>query len=1110
MDEPTENEPVFYDSSHHRALIVRWIIACAVFALVSWVGLFWFSIFMLGKLTGPEIDGAAASPYEVEAMAGVSEPGFLSKYLACADDDDADGPPPELQADIVLRSGTAGLLSALSRQCLGQNAIYTEWFRVDVSAGRVTKAVPDYTTETMLRSGLGTAGRDVNLKAIVELPLSVLPGIKGLEDPEIRQSIVAGLTGIAANRGYREICIRPRRFNSWHMDGLKTLLAELQPNLSAARARTCLIAEVDSPFWRDRDFVETVDTVLLLAFRTPESGSPPLWLAPSGWFEELVSEALDISGPDKLRVALGAFGYLWRDGKEPEEIAFAEAMRLAALNGGRIEFPEDIENSRVAFPASGERNGEIRLLDAASLWNQLVALRELGADKIALWSAGLEDPAVWQLLNRRNSEFQAANVEDVTLDDYVGYDGAGPFIRLTSPAAAGQREFVRDVETNRIVGQVYTRIPRPVSLERFGKENGKLVALSFDDGPDGSFTREILDVLREKQAPATFFVIGRNVTREPELVRRMVDEGHEVGSHTFFHPDTSEIGALRLSFEVNTVQRLLGGVIGRGTRLFRSPYEQSEGPETAREAKPSIHLLSEGYFVVGSDIVPRDWEGLSADGIVDHVLEESRRTTGSKVIVMHDAGGERSATVAAVPRVIDALRADGYSFVPLATLLGLKRDDLMPPGRDAMTWFDQVTFSLMSGIGGVVIWIFWLAVLGGALRAGLILLLAHLRRPHPTEGDTWPSVTIAISAFNEAASIETAISTALASDYPDLSVVVIDDGSDDGTGDIVEKAYGNDPRVTLIRQKNQGKWKALDTAYRYIESEVVVAVDADTRLQPDAVRLLAANFRDPQVGAVAGNVKVRNRKGILPRLQSLEYITAQNIDRRAAELLNAILVVPGAIGGWRTEAVRVAGLYTANTITEDADLTVSVLRAGYRVTFEPRAVSHTNVPESGGAFLRQRLRWTFGMMQTAWKHRGAFSEGRAVGIVAIPDLWFAGVLLGLLAPIADLVLLGILVDFLIDLALGHSISWSGMPLAMLGSYLALPAIDLLALLAALRFERTEPLSLVLMVPLQRLIYRPLLYVTVYRAFARAIRGERTTWGRPARKKKNSAPETPTL
>ncbi|MGC5198447.1 polysaccharide deacetylase family protein, partial [Aphanothece microscopica] len=428
-----------------------------------------------------------------------------------------------------------------------------------------------------------------------------------------------------------------------------------------------------------------------------------------------------------------------------------------------------------------------------------------------LWSAGAEDPGVWPVLRGLTGPGALAAVEAVALDHHVAYLGRGPFLHVLDAGAPGQRRLFTDPATGRFTGQAYDPVPRPVLMERYGQRPERLVALSFDDGPDPVATTAILDVLADRGAPATFFVIGRNMARNPDLVRRMVDDGHDVGSHTFFHPRSETLGDLRLVIELNAVQRLLASITGRGTLLFRTPYGRSEGPVTAAEARALAAVLDRGYVATGGDIVPRDWEGIGPEAIAAQVLAEVHATPGSAVVVLHDAGGDRRPTAAAVGPIIDALRAQGYRLVTMGTLLGMDRDTVMPPRRDALSRLDRLSFGLLSGLGTALFWLFWIAVLAGAARALVVLALALLRRPHRPPPAARPvTLAVAIPAFNEAAVIERSIAAVLASDWPDLRVIVVDDGSTDATAQVVQDRFGHDPRVTLIRQANAGKWAAMN------------------------------------------------------------------------------------------------------------------------------------------------------------------------------------------------------------------------------------------------------------------------------------------------------------
>ncbi|MCV2865540.1 glycosyltransferase [Albidovulum sediminicola] len=1090
--------PVFLDAGTTRARVVKGAAALSFVIALAWAAAFALNLYYVRIL--PETDlvvgatGQGASPQGAADM--VVQP-------TCT------GDPIPPGADLVgargwgtaayLRVWPDASLAALAPNCGRLDQVLAEWLRIDLRA-RTVEWLGEARSDAPLRALAGTApATRLELVARIELPSAFSLSAGALEDAEARRAILDALTGKLAGGPYAGLCLYPEGYADIHREGLRAFLADLRTRLPAGKT-TCLIAEAEGALWRDPAITAAVDSVVLQAFRLPDSTSAPEALAPQPWFETLIAEAREVIGPQRLRIALGAFGRQWIDGRlDPIPLSYADTMDLATRNASTLGFAPPDLNTHIAFDDAAGARREIWLLDAPSLRNQISMLEALAPAGIVLWTAGLEDPGVWPFLAKGAPPVRAADIEAVRLKDFVAYEGEGPFRRTLRAAADGQRQLYRDTDTGLVSGVFYDPLPRPFLVERYGKREDKIVALTFDDGPDPAYTTAILDTLKAQAVPATFFLVGTGMLQEPDIVRRMVAEGHEVGSHTFFHPGNDAMSEERLRVELNSVQRLLASITGRTTYLFRMPYGRSEGPLTAFEAAPMQIVEGMGYVVAGSDIVPRDWENLSAEEIAEDVMA-GLTTPGSQVIVLHDAGGDRSATATSVGLIIDRLRAEGYGFVPLSSLIGLTRDQVMPEVGPRYGFLDDVAFAVMASVGKVLYWLFWGAIVYGVTRSSLVLALALLRRRHRApDGGAPVSVTVIIPALNEENVIVEGVQAALASDHPDLRVIVVDDGSTDDTAKVVSEAFGADPRVSLIRQANGGKWSAINAAYTRVATEVVVAVDADTLLLPDAIGLLARHFADPAVGAVAGNVKVGNRSGLLPWLQTLEYVTAQNIDRRAAERLNAMLVVPGSIGAWRVSAVARAGLYSGDTITEDADLTVAVLRAGYRVVFEERAQSRTEVPETVRAFLRQRLRWTFGMMQTAWKHRRAAATAPGAGLFSIPDLFLTGVALGLLAPVADFVFLWALVDAARGWASGELPTMAGRDLPILLGWLALPATDLVFILVALLFERRESKALILFFPLYRLVYRPLLYITVWRAVGRALVGHVAAWGKLVRR-----------
>ena len=1097
-----KRHPVFLDVRQRRGHWLKIIAALTGFAVLSWVttvalGIYYLDILPESAKLDAVREGSVVDSSAPEALGARAEPDCRTGLPS---------PSGNLGTSTVgyLRNAADFPSATFRRGCVQFDGLLVEALAID--AGEQSVSWLDKPSLDASIGGLTDAGPAPRIEMVAMLPLPPTGGVtpSSLESPTARAHIIAGLKSKVEESGAAGLCLYPYQVEFGHRAGLRSLLSELQAELSAD-VTTCLVTDAEGALWRDAKLVDAVDSVVLRAFLEPDLDAQPGPLAPQGWFDRLIGDAVAAIGTGKLRVALGSFGYLWTEGEVgPTNLSFAEAMRLASLSNAKIAVDEASLNTRISFTSAEGKASEIWQLDAVSLNNQLLSLQQKGVSGSVLWSVGQEDPAAWVLFAKGPLPVADRLLETVSFPDVVSYVGRGPFRKVIALAADGQRRFAQD-SAGRITGQTYDAIPRPITIERYGALASKVVALTFDDGPDDPYTTEILDSLKAQKVPAAFFVIGANVVKYPDLVRRMVAEGHEVGSHTFFHPEDTANGVERMQLELNALQRLLASVTGRTTYLFRAPYGRSEGPMTRSEAEQHLVVEGAGLVVAGADIVPRDWEKMTAEEIVNYVMS-NLTDGGGQVIVMHDAGGDRAETAAAVPLLIEQLRAKGYDFVPLSRFIGLSPDEVMPFAADMLTPFDRAYYATLATLGHALIWLFWGAIAIGLARTFFVLVFALARRRHPVKTGGPPlRIAIVIPAYNEELVIADAIRAALASDYPDFSVIVVDDGSTDETAAIVRRDFGDDARVQLIRQANSGKWSALNAAYAKFEAEVVVAVDADTILDRKAVGLLASHFADPRVGAVAGTVKVGNRHGLLQRLQALEYITAQNFDRRAAERLNAMLVVPGSIGAWRAEAVRKVGLYSSDTMAEDADLTVSIIRAGYRVVFEERAICTTNATETLRAFMKQRLRWSFGMMQTAWKHRRAARTAKGVGLFSIPDLWLNGVVLGLLAPIVDAIVAGVLISSAIGFAMGLPPQTEIVSVWLLAGWIALPLLDLLVVVIAFSFARREQWSLVLLAPIQRLLYRPLLYITIYRAVGLALSGRIAGWGKLIRRSRVEEP-----
>jgi len=258
------------------------------------------------------------------------------------------------------------------------------------------------------------------------------------------------------------------------------------------------------------------------------------------------------------------------------------------------------------------------------------------------------------------------------------------------------------------------------------------------------------------------------------------------------------------------------------------------------------------------------------------------------------------------------------------------------------------------------------------------------------------------------------------------------------------------------------------------------------------------HFANPKIGAVAGNAKVGNRVNLWTRWQALEYITSQNFERRALDLFDVVMVVPGAIGAWRTKAVLDGGCYHSNTVAEDADLTMNLLEQGYSVIYEDRALAFTEAPVNADGLMRQRFRWSFGILQAVFKHRGAIKRHRAMGLFALPNTIIFQILLPLVSPLIDLMFVFGVIHYLIDKHFHPETTSSASFMKLLTFFLAFLVIDFTASALAFALERRHPASkgdfwLLFHIWIQRFTYRQVFSVVLFRTVKRAIDGKPFSW-----------------
>jgi len=922
-----------------------------------------------------------------------------------------------------------------------------------------------------------------------------------LARPALRTKLAQGLAAaIAAQRG-QGIVFDLESLPPESLANYRRLIVQTRALLPAGRRLVAVTVPAGDPDWHLKDFARVADRVILMNYDEHWQTGEPGPIASQPWFVDQLRQAVTQIGADRLIVAVGSYAYDWPKGGAADAESIEEAWLDAHDSGGKILFDKASGNPGFGYEDEDGKHHDVWLLDAATAWNQLRAVRAMGVSGVALWRLGSEDPDFWRVLKNFRSG-QQPDLRQINELANVDVEGSGEILRITATPQSGTRALQYDPR-GLIRDEAYERLPTPYVVERTGARD-KLVALTFDDGPDSTWTPRILDVLQAKHVPATFFVIGENALEHPGLLRRIVAEGNELGNHTYTHPNLALESDSGSRIEMNATQRLIQAYIGRSTRLFRAPYFGDAEPTTADELGPALIAQQQGYTVVGLHTDPDDWQRPGVDAIVQRTVDEvthPKPDHSQNIVLLHDGGGERQQTVDALPRIIDELHARGYRFVPVSTLAGLSTDAVMPrvKGEDLLlVRADVGIFIALAVLQLGLRWIFFLAIGFGIARALLIAGLALTgRRQTPADPDYRPTLSVIIPAYNEARVIEASVRRVLASDYPALQLIVADDGSKDETSAIVRRAFGDDPRVTLLTLANGGKASALNRALREAQGEVIIALDADTQFEPDTIAKLARWFSDPAIGAVAGNAKVGNRHNLVTRWQAVEYVTAQNLERRALARFDAMMVVPGAVGAWRKSALDQVGGYPEDTLAEDQDLTIAIQRAGWRVAYDTDAVAWTEAPETFRALSKQRYRWAFGTLQCLWKHARVIGTGRPRGLawIGMPQAWTFQIFFAAVSPLIDLALVISVIDTAIRIGQHGWAQTQSDVLTMAGFWLVFTAIDVMCGWVAYRLDAREPRYPALLLIAQRFAYRQLMYWVVLRAIRSAVAGWSVGWGK---------------
>ena len=1008
-------------------------------------------------------------------------------------------------------------LSSLKRNIAHLNVVFPEWFFIDPNA------------DTLV-SNIDTAALNVMNKASVK----VLPMLTNNFKEIFRGDVVHRIFTDKAKKD-RLINDIIKALKKDSLDGINIDFEELKEPKSETfvlfqkelyeklHAQNFLVTQDVSPFNDDYDLADLSkynDYICLMAYDQYSESTQPGPISHQKWIEAAVDQAAKKIPAQKLILALAGFGYDWKLDANDKVISaspvkYQDALTLARSYDGTIDFDNDSYNLHFSYGDDKGVDHEVHFTDAATTFNTLRFAVEYGLSGVSLWRLGSEDSRIWDFYDRDMGKdsikhYDFGNFNNVKLlvdNETVAYSGQGEVLDILGGPTSGKLRLEVDSSELLISEEKYDTLPSKWVAKKYGTLDKKKLVLTFDDGPDPVYTPQILDILSREKVPAAFFLVGINAENNIPIVKRIYREGHEIGNHTFTHPNIAKVSTKRAKLEIEATRLLLECITGHSTVMFRAPFNADFEPEKYEELVPVAIARQLNYLDIGESIDPLDWEpNTPADSIVARVIRRKEDMTAQdlsgNIILLHDAGGDsRAATVEALPQIIRYFKGKGYTFTTVADLIGKKKEDLMPEvPRGSGYYILQINY----WVAEIAYWgshiLFSLFILFIILSIARIVFLAiiasreHYKEKQESLQPFWlsspnsaPLVSIIIPAYNEEINAVSSVQSLLNGNYPNLEIIFVDDGSKDNTFEKVSAAFANNNKVKVFTKPNGGKASALNYGIQQSNAEFVVCIDADTKLLPDAVSKLMIHFSPSRpeylevVGAVAGNVKVGNQVNLLTKWQSIEYISSQNFDRKAFSYLNAITVVPGAIGAFRKKAIEDAGGFTIDTLAEDCDLTIRILRQGYVVENENKAIAMTEAPETLKMFFKQRFRWSFGVMQTFWKNRDALFNWKYkwLGWIAMPNILIFQYIIPSVIPFADFFMI-------IGLLTGNA--------AKIGIYyLLFMLIDVAVAVLAFAFEKEKISKLIWLIP-QRLVWRWLLWFVLYRTFRRAIKGELQHWG----------------
>src|ERR1700690_446174 len=523
-----------------------------------------------------------------------------------------------------------------------------------------------------------------------------VPGVVDfLNNPEARARFRREIGIFLASDHYRGLMIDFESFPKKGQAGYVDLLNELSGDLHGRGMKLYVSVQVRNEDFDYKAISAAVDGVVIMNYDEHFPGGTPGAVASQDWFVDNLDSAVEEIPKEKLIVAIGNYGYDWvekpKHGKLPpgdadKSVSVQEAWIGARDSEEDVDFDGAALNPNFSYRDDDNFRHDVWFLDAVTALNEMRAAQTLGIQTFALWRLGAEDRSLWRGWGMPGEDKTSGRFEDVPPGQDVDMEGLGEILHIEAKPRDGERDLSIDKQTGLIDGETFKSLPEPYRVARYGASKNHL-AITFDDGPDPQWTPKILDVLKREHVPGTFFLIGIQAEKFGGLTQRIYREGHEIGNHTFTHPDISSIGSGYMKVELNLTEQLFASQLGIRSTLFRPPYSVDAEPDTEDEVKPLELTQSMGYITVGNKLDTKDWNDdppltpqQIAASVLNHFPPYKPNDTQhcGNIILMHDGGGNRERTVLALPLIIDGARARGFEFVSLHQLMGKTKADVMP------------------------------------------------------------------------------------------------------------------------------------------------------------------------------------------------------------------------------------------------------------------------------------------------------------------------------------------------------------------------------------------------------------------------------------------------